>query len=573
MATAELKKATVTMLPLLELKSGGKGLNSRKRKSDVASLARSIGAHGLLVPLLVRRSLDAGYSVIDGNRRYEALRFLHKTDHAKVEVPCLVDAGDGSALELSMVTNVEREGLHPVDRFEVYVALVNGGETVDAIAARYGLKITQVRQALALGRLAPEVRDAWREGKISAEAAEAFALTSDLKAQAAALKKCGRHVDAWQIKRTLSVDRDDLPDVGALLKYVGRDAYQKAGHHLNETLFSRGGRFDDDDDESGREVVSDLPALMHLANNKLSEECDRLTGLGWKWAVTKRDAPKDIRAWKRIERPAYAKDAMATMGCVVGLNYNGALEIERGIVKPGDAVKIAKAKPTPVDAKAKKKAAKAREEKLEETGGLSNALASRLSHQLTAAVREAFASSVGADDLLCLTIGALACAEAPLQLALRPEARASFGEAEGEDRYDNDFSKYVALARGKKPAERFRLLATWMARSIDLSQHNAGHFMDQLRPPAAKEKMPGGRVLVQAIPAAAMKTALLKHFDAKDYFSSIPKALVVEAVREALGASVAAEVAKMKTGEAQAFALGRVPKTGWVPPAMRIGKA
>ena len=45
---------------------------------------------------------------------------------------------------------------------------------------------------------------------------------------------------------------------------------------------------------------------------------------------------------------------------------------------------------------------------------------------------------------------------------------------------------------------------------------------------------------------------------------------LLEAVQDALGKEHAAKVAKMKAGDAKAYAIKHVPKTGWVPEALRI---
>ena len=352
----------ITLIPFRELKLNDK-VNARKAETDVDGLAHSISVHGLLIPLIV----DDKNKVLAGGRRYRALK-QNKTP-ANQKIPCLVYA-NGNPLEISMVENVYRVGLHPVDQFEVYVAMVDAGDTVDQVAKRHSTPIAQVRQALALGRLAPEVRQAWRENKISADVAETFALTTDHKAQAAALKKAGKHPSNYQVRQLLG--GGDIR-IGNLLKFVTRAAYEAAGFQINTMLFN---------DDEDMETVSDLPALKRLADEKLAAECERLKGMGWKWAVV--DGPKDIHGWKRVypDGGHFSKEMMANLGCVVKLSWEGALDVTRGYVKPGD-----KGVPTPKSPKQKKVEAKAREERKEETGGLSNMLAHRLSTQLTASTR------------------------------------------------------------------------------------------------------------------------------------------------------------------------------------------
>lgn len=545
-------------LPLDKLVPGAKApggsINSRKAEVPIDGLAASIAAHGLLVPLLVRRAADDKFLVADGNRRLAAMTMLHKpkkgapAEAEPVMVPCVEinAASNANALEISAVVNVDREELHPVDRFEVLSALIEAGDTVDGICRRYPLTVKQVRQALALARMAPAVRDAWRGGHISSETAEAFTLTSDHKAQAAALKKIGKHGSVWQVRQALVGNNADR--VGSLLAFVGRDKYEAAGHQINETLFNE--REDGD-------TVSDVAALRRMADEKIEQHCALLIQQGWKWAITKSSAPRDVDAWKRIhpDGPQYTKEMMGGLGCVVDLDYQGKLDVRRGYVKPGDKVAL------PKSPKQKKAAAAAKEQQKEETGGLSNALAFRLSQQLTAAVREAFAAGVSADDAVSFTIAALACSDGPTSLL-----RVVGDDDDG--RHDNDFVKYYRLARGKPTAERFKLLASWLARTIDMTSHQAPHLVSLLHP--GKEDDRGALVLVEQINPREMTKAAVKHFDLGDYLSSVSKDLVVEAVRDALGKEHAERVAKMKAGDAKAYAAKHMSKTGWVPETFRL---
>ena len=83
---------------------------------------------------------------------------------ADCEVPCLVEEPD-AALETSLMENTVRAAMHPADEFAAMAALIDGGATVEAVAARFGVSERHVRQRLKLGKLAPELLDAFRAGK------------------------------------------------------------------------------------------------------------------------------------------------------------------------------------------------------------------------------------------------------------------------------------------------------------------------------------------------------------------------------------------------------------------------
>ncbi|MBM6411854.1 ParB/RepB/Spo0J family partition protein, partial [Lacticaseibacillus paracasei] len=114
----------------------------------------------------------------------------------------LITGGKASdAMAKSLAANITQLPLHPVDQFEAFAnvrdSLLSTKSWEDAeiaIADRYGVSKDVVRRRLALGDLAPEIRAAWREGKIEGEVAKVFTLLRDQKAQAdlfAKLKRSG----------------------------------------------------------------------------------------------------------------------------------------------------------------------------------------------------------------------------------------------------------------------------------------------------------------------------------------------------------------------------------------------
>ena len=79
-----------------------------------------------------------------------------------------------------------------------------------------------------------------------------------------------------------------------------------------------------------------------------------------------------------------------------------------------------------------------------------------------------------------------------------------------------------------------------------------------------------GSAVASAINGKALTAALRETFDAKDYFNSVSRATIVEAVREAMGDQHASAVAKMDKAGAIKFALANLPKTKWLPKQLRV---
>jgi ParB family transcriptional regulator, chromosome partitioning protein len=93
--------------------------NPRQRMDSIAELAESLGAHGLLQPVVVRRR-GAGYEVIAGHRRLEAARVLGWNEIAAV----VRDETDDQAYILTLVENLQREDLSPKEEAAALEVLV-----------------------------------------------------------------------------------------------------------------------------------------------------------------------------------------------------------------------------------------------------------------------------------------------------------------------------------------------------------------------------------------------------------------------------------------------------------------
>lgn len=331
----------------------GANLNARTtgRDLDIDALAASIKAEGVLQSLLVAPGPNGDkrhFYVIAGNRRLAALRKL-KWDG---EIPVIVreDATPGSALAMSLAENVTQCPLHPIDRFEAFAALIAAGKTEDDIATSYAIGKRTVQQSLALGRLSPKVRAAWRKGEIDAAAAKQFTLASDPKEQDAIFERLKKRHALYQssVREEIVGDQSGMKK---FLTFVGRAAYEKAGGKIQADLFAnRDHRARDEADDDGEEydhdgtglLVLDKELLIRLAGEKIKQKCDELVADGWAWAMDIDDAPPSAKYnWRRIENASRSASAAQkkSAGCFVGVNYDGKLEIDYGFLKPGDRVK------------------------------------------------------------------------------------------------------------------------------------------------------------------------------------------------------------------------------------------
>ena len=262
--------------------------------SEDAELKASIRAGGLKQNLIVCPVSDEPerFAVTAGGRRLKALQELAAEGAiaGDCEVPCLVEEPD-AALETSLMENTVRAAMHPADEFAAMAALIDSGATVEAVAARFGVSERHVRQRLKLGKLAPELLDAFRAGKASLEIITAFTLGADHAAQLAVWGQLREqhYVSPHQIRRLLTGSAVPLDaDLGL---FVGIEAYEKAGGRVTRDLFSG--------DDDG--FMDDAALVNRLAIEKLEQKAEELRA-DWAWAKAVLDPDYGFLShYRRIE--------------------------------------------------------------------------------------------------------------------------------------------------------------------------------------------------------------------------------------------------------------------------------
>ena len=128
-------------------------------------LASSIGALGVLQPLLVRPAPEGGYELVAGERRLRAARRA-----GLATVPAVVVEADArGSLERALVENLHREDLNPIEEAAAYRALMEeGGLTQAELAARLGRNRSTIANALRLLELPVDVQRLLADGRLTA---------------------------------------------------------------------------------------------------------------------------------------------------------------------------------------------------------------------------------------------------------------------------------------------------------------------------------------------------------------------------------------------------------------------
>jgi ParB family chromosome partitioning protein len=138
----------------------------RSNLGDLSELAASIRSHGVLEPLLVRKTGDDDrFQLIAGERRFHAA-----IEAGLSEVPCIeMTATDQEAVELALIENLQRRDLSPFEEAEGYRTLVDKYEyTHDDVSHAVGKARSTITEALRLLDIPPAIRDLCRHADITA---------------------------------------------------------------------------------------------------------------------------------------------------------------------------------------------------------------------------------------------------------------------------------------------------------------------------------------------------------------------------------------------------------------------
>ena len=242
---------------------------------SIPELAASISRVGLLQNLVVILAADGEqYEVVAGDRRLTALKLLAKKKRiaADYEVPCLL-VPDASARTVSLAENLLREQMHPADQFEAFAALVKEGRPIEDIAADFGVSPLVVQRRLKLANVSPRLLADYRAGGVTLEQLMALTITDDHAAQEAAFYAAPE----WQRGASALRERLTEREISAgdsLVRFVGLDAYTKAGGGIRRDLFAEG--------DAGT-YLTDAALLETLVRGKLDAQAEDVRAEGWAW--------------------------------------------------------------------------------------------------------------------------------------------------------------------------------------------------------------------------------------------------------------------------------------------------
>ena len=134
-------------------------------KEALEELAKSIEENGLLQPILVREYGNGRYQIIAGERRFRASKIAGLS-----EIPAIIlDRDDRKVAEISLIENIQREDLNPIEEAMAYKSLADEyGLTQEEVSEKVGKSRSAIANTMRLLDLPAPVLDMVASGEISA---------------------------------------------------------------------------------------------------------------------------------------------------------------------------------------------------------------------------------------------------------------------------------------------------------------------------------------------------------------------------------------------------------------------
>ena len=170
----------------------------------IQQLAESIKQHGVVQPIIVRKE-KSGYKIVAGERRWRAARLA-----GLEKIPVIVkDFSDRELMEVSLIENLQREDLNPLEEAQAYWELIKRYKlTQEEISMAIGKSRSAIANSLRLNKIDDTIKKLIFEEKLSEGHARAILSLPDLKTQllaAEAIIKKGMNVrDAENYVRSIN---------------------------------------------------------------------------------------------------------------------------------------------------------------------------------------------------------------------------------------------------------------------------------------------------------------------------------------------------------------------------------
>ena len=172
----EERKNSIRDIEVIKIKPNP--FQPRENFDEIAleDLKNSIAEKGIIQPITVRR-VENGYELIAGERRLRAITALN---FDSVPAYVLDVRNDADMLELSLIENIQREDLNPIDIAKAYnKLLIDCNLTQESVAKRVGKDRSTVANFLRLLKLPPRIQESLKIGELNMGHARALITIED----------------------------------------------------------------------------------------------------------------------------------------------------------------------------------------------------------------------------------------------------------------------------------------------------------------------------------------------------------------------------------------------------------
>jgi ParB family transcriptional regulator, chromosome partitioning protein len=210
---------------------------TRFREEALDELARSIQSSGIIQPLVVR-PVGSRYQLIAGERRWRAAQKAGLRSVSAI----VREVSDDLALEMTLVENIQREDLNPMEQARAFERLMNEFHvTQETVAERTGKDRTTVANAIRLLKLESLIQDWIEEGKLSAGAGRALLAVPDSRLRMRYAKRAARGgLTVRQIERLASRRARGAKSLGEVQVDPNiREALEELQRHLGTKVLLR----------------------------------------------------------------------------------------------------------------------------------------------------------------------------------------------------------------------------------------------------------------------------------------------------------------------------------------------
>lgn len=209
----------ILKLPIEEIRSNPYQPRKTFNDESLNELALSIKEHGIIEPIIVKKSIK-GYELVAGERRTKAAKLAGLT-----KIPAIIrEFNDEEMMEIALIENIQRENLNPIEEARAFEMIIKANNiTQEDIAKKFGKSRTYVTNLLGLLTLSNKTQSFIANKKISMSHARVLSKLSDLdKQEELATKIVNENLSVHDIEKLVSgedyekrnkISRKDLPSM------------------------------------------------------------------------------------------------------------------------------------------------------------------------------------------------------------------------------------------------------------------------------------------------------------------------------------------------------------------------